>query len=221
MSLVKTLDPASRVFILSKLLESCFIRSIIFKKGHAVLLPAPAARGQWPVAPSALNASVGTTRLVASGAEHHSSVAGHSAGREVPCATSHRPPPLKPVMHNHPGPVFAAAALASLLCCCTALENGLARTPPMGWYGASSDPAPSVRLHPFHHPGSLSACLIPMRAAGCRCSWNAYHRNFNESVFYETADAMVANGMQAEMARLQAENAALKGRMGGMGGMGI
>jgi|EP01047_Picozoa_sp_COSAG01_P059403 alpha-galactosidase len=36
-----------------------------------------------------------------------------------------------------------------------------------------------------------------MRAAGCRCSWNAYHRNFNESVFYETADAMVANGMQA------------------------
>lgn len=33
--------------------------------------------------------------------------------------------------------------------------------------------------------------------------------------------AGMANGMQAEMARLQAENAALKGRMGGMGGMGI
>jgi hypothetical protein len=29
MSLVKTLNPASRVFILSKLLESCFTRSII------------------------------------------------------------------------------------------------------------------------------------------------------------------------------------------------
>ena len=29
------------------------------------------------------------------------------------------------------------------------------------------------------------------------CSWNAYHRNFNETVFYETADAMKANGMQA------------------------
>ena len=31
MSLVKTLDPASRVFILSKLLESCFARSIILQ----------------------------------------------------------------------------------------------------------------------------------------------------------------------------------------------
>ena len=30
-SLVKTLDPASRVFILSKLLESCFTRSIILR----------------------------------------------------------------------------------------------------------------------------------------------------------------------------------------------
>ena len=30
-SLVKTLDPASRVFILSKLLESCFTRSIILQ----------------------------------------------------------------------------------------------------------------------------------------------------------------------------------------------
>ncbi len=29
------------------------------------------------------------------------------------------------------------------------------------------------------------------------CSWNAYGRNFNESVFYETADAMKSNGMQA------------------------
>ena len=43
-----------------------------------------------------------------------------------------------------------------------ALDNGLARTPPMGW-----------------------------------CSWNAYGRRFNESVFYETADAMASNGMQA------------------------
>ena len=29
------------------------------------------------------------------------------------------------------------------------------------------------------------------------CSWNAYHRKFNETVFYETADAMKDNGMQA------------------------
>ena len=29
------------------------------------------------------------------------------------------------------------------------------------------------------------------------CSWNAYHRKFDETVFYETADAMKANGMQA------------------------
>jgi len=28
------------------------------------------------------------------------------------------------------------------------------------------------------------------------CSWNAYGRGFNESVFYETTDAMKANGMQ-------------------------
>jgi hypothetical protein len=31
MSLVKTLNPASRVFILSKLLESCFTRSVILQ----------------------------------------------------------------------------------------------------------------------------------------------------------------------------------------------
>ena len=57
--------------------------------------------------------------------------------------------------------------LLSLLLCnapppAAALDNGLARTPPMGW-----------------------------------CSWNAYGRRFNESVFYETADAMASNGMQA------------------------
>jgi hypothetical protein len=61
---------------------------------------------------------------------------------------------------HHPGHAFAAAALASLLRCCTALENGLARTPPMGWYGASSDPTPSIRLHPFHHPGTQALYLL-------------------------------------------------------------
>ncbi len=40
MSLVKTLDPASRVFILSKLLESCFTMSII-RRGREILSVVP------------------------------------------------------------------------------------------------------------------------------------------------------------------------------------
>ena len=28
------------------------------------------------------------------------------------------------------------------------------------------------------------------------CSWNHFHRNFNASLFIETADAMAANGMK-------------------------
>lgn len=28
------------------------------------------------------------------------------------------------------------------------------------------------------------------------CSWNAYHRNFNESVFYNTVTGMKASGLQ-------------------------
>jgi alpha-galactosidase len=40
------------------------------------------------------------------------------------------------------------------------LENGLARSPPMGW-----------------------------------SSWNHFHRDINETLFYETADAMISSGM--------------------------
>ena len=62
--------------------------------------------------------------------------------------------------------VFSSSfALAVALVCVNvpishAWDNGLARTPPMGW-----------------------------------CSWNGFHRNFNESLFYAVANALSTNGM--------------------------
>ncbi|XP_065834040.1 uncharacterized protein [Oscarella lobularis] len=50
----------------------------------------------------------------------------------------------------------------SFIASAAALDNGLAKTPPMGW-----------------------------------SSWNHFHRNINETLFYETAQAMIDSGMQA------------------------
>lgn len=57
--------------------------------------------------------------------------------------------------------MFQFLVILSTIVLSLALDNGLARTPPMGW-----------------------------------CSWNHYHRHYNETLFYQTADAFVSKGLK-------------------------
>ena len=72
-----------------------------------------------------------------------------------------------------------AFQFVGMVCFTSALDNGLALTPPMGKVSLSIN-----HINP-----------VATKISGW-CSWNHFHRGFNESVFYAHADIISSNGMK-------------------------
>ena len=96
-------------------------------------------------------------------------------------------------------------AVGAVLSFSLGLDNGLARTPPMGYIENKECMNSNGRLSidtAIFPVGSRSVASQPrfhrkhIYLVNRWCSWNAYHRRFNETVFLNVAAQMKKNGMQ-------------------------
>jgi hypothetical protein len=90
-----------------------------------------------------------------------------------------------PQPHPHgstPAPLFRAVTLAAPIACAPALLP-----PPL-----------LLRYCVLHGKscGRINRCNVTAQVMGW-ATWNAFHRHFTEQVFYDAADLMAKNGMQA------------------------
>ena len=91
--------------------------------------------------------------------------------------------------------------LLVFLCRCqlvSAWENGLARTPVRKVLVSRILILPAALLILALIVALLTSALLPFPAQVMGwATWNAFHRHFTEQDFYDAADLMAANGMQA------------------------